>query len=614
MRSRSGRALLAAAVAIVIAGVGIVSSAQADTTIPGLNGRIAYTTNAAETQFLDSPTTRQVKCATFPTPLASLFLADFTNSVLFPFNSLSCEAEIATINPDGTGFAQVTNDTTDPVQDDAPAWLPQDGSKIAYQSLRNEDGCQPFLAPKGVLTSACLWNIWSIAPDGTGNTQLTGLTTDVLQAQHPSFSPDGSRIAFEALNPSLIKGATTRDFGVSAGIEDLSHAGQAIFTMPAGGTTTGTPTQVEPSSEVGFLGDSFVSDFQPTFSPDGTKIAFTRLTVTNITPTAASKVALQEFSFSSSIYVAPAAGGPATAVETTPDCTVSLPFATAPSRAATPRGSVQMCVWDSTPAWSPDGSKLAATRTTFPSFFLSPVAPAQKGLVAVGEDADIIAFNSSDGSGLADLSKVVEPADCNTTIDSGTTCALDEKPAWSPDGTKIAFFSNRDSSGLFPITQCEQEDAALCDDEIWTMNVDGTSPFQVTTNDVNDINPDWQRIPPPPAPPVTPPVTPAAVPPKIGVAGVRRACVSKAFHVRFHIATTSSSVKSVVVKLDGRRIKSTSKGSFTLSINAKKLKSGRHRLTIRATDSNGHVTTTHKSFSVCKAAKPRRRTAPRFTG
>jgi hypothetical protein len=147
------------------------------------------------------------------------------------------------------------------------------------------------------------------------------------------------------------------------------------------------------------------------------------------------------------------------------------------------------------------------------------------------------------------------------------------------------------------------------------MNVDGTSPFQVTNNDVNDINPDWQRIPPPPAPPAAqPPATPAAVPPKVGVAGVRRACVSSAFHVRFRIATTSSSVKSVVVKLDGKRIKSTSRGSFTLTINAKKLKSGRHRLTITATDSNGHVTTTRKSFSVCKAAKPRRRAAPRFTG
>jgi CSLREA domain-containing protein len=118
-------------------------------------------------------------------------------------------------------------------------------------------------------------------------------------------------------------------------------------------------------------------------------------------------------------------------------------------------------------------------------------------------------------------------------------------------------------------------------------------------------------VPPPPAPPATPPAKPAA--PKVGVAGVRRACVSSSFHIRFHVAT-SASVKSVVVKLDGKKIKSTSRASFTLTINGKKLSSGRHRLTITATDSAGQTTTTHKSFSVCAAAKPKRKTAPRFTG
>src|SRR5947207_2593738 len=76
---------------------------------------------------------------------------------------------------------------------------------------------------------------------------------------------------------------------------------------------------------------------------------------------------------------------------------------------------------------------------------------------------------------------------------------------------------------------------------------------------------------------VVPPVNPAKpAAPKVGVAGVRRACVSSSFHVRFHIAT-SASVKSVVVKLDGKKIKSTSQSSFTLSINSKKLSAGRHR-------------------------------------
>jgi hypothetical protein len=110
----------------------------------------------------------------------------------------------------------------------------------------------------------------------------------------------------------------------------------------------------------------------------------------------------------------------------------------------------------------------------------------------------------------------------------------------------------------------------------------------------------------------TPPAKPAT--PTIGVAGVRRACVASSFRVRFRVGTANSSVKSVVVKLDGHRIKSTSRGSFTLTINGKKLKSGKHRLTITATNAAGQTKTTIRSFSVCKAAKPRRQTAPRFTG
>jgi methionine-rich copper-binding protein CopC len=101
--------------------------------------------------------------------------------------------------------------------------------------------------------------------------------------------------------------------------------------------------------------------------------------------------------------------------------------------------------------------------------------------------------------------------------------------------------------------------------------------------------------------------------PQVGVAGVRSACVTHAFKLKFSVATAAA-VKRVTVKLDGKKVSTNKKSRFTLKINAKKLKAGRHRLTITATDTNGRVTTTHKSFSVCKAAKPRRKAAPRFTG
>lgn len=52
--------------------------------------------------------------------------------------------------------------------------------------------------------------------------------------------------------------------------------------------------------------------------------------------------------------------------------------------------------------------------------------------------------------------------------------AVDRYPAWSPDGTQIAFASNR--SGSY---------------EIWTMNADGTSPKQSTNDLGNCIKPAW---------------------------------------------------------------------------------------------------------------------------
>ena len=119
----------------------------------------------------------------------------------------------------------------------------------------------------------------------------------------------------------------------------------------------------------------------------------------------------------------------------------------------------------------------------------------------------------------------------------------------------------------------------------------------------------------PPAPPVVTPPPKKPPTPKVGVAGVRRACVSKAFSIRLNVATSSSlAVKRVTVKLDGKKVRTTTKSSFRLKVNTKRLKAGRHRLTITAVDAAGGVTTVRRTFSVCKAVAPKRRVAPRFTG
>ena len=52
--------------------------------------------------------------------------------------------------------------------------------------------------------------------------------------------------------------------------------------------------------------------------------------------------------------------------------------------------------------------------------------------------------------------------------------AVDSWPAWSPDGTKIAFTSQRDGNG-----------------EIYAMNADGTGQIRLTNNATEDAQPAW---------------------------------------------------------------------------------------------------------------------------
>ena len=65
-------------------------------------------------------------------------------------------------------------------------------------------------------------------------------------------------------------------------------------------------------------------------------------------------------------------------------------------------------------------------------------------------------------------------------------------PSWSPDGTKIAFQSRRDTNV-----------------EIYVMEADGSSPTNVTNHPSNDA---WPSSPPPSSGPPTPPGAPTPTP------------------------------------------------------------------------------------------------------
>jgi Tol biopolymer transport system component len=59
----------------------------------------------------------------------------------------------------------------------------------------------------------------------------------------------------------------------------------------------------------------------------------------------------------------------------------------------------------------------------------------------------------------------------------------DAEPAFSPDGTKITFESIRDSCGGFFAFSCAK---------IYTMDADGQNQVRRSNNDAFDVSPDWQ--------------------------------------------------------------------------------------------------------------------------
>ena len=98
------------------------------------------------------------------------------------------------------------------------------------------------------------------------------------------------------------------------------------------------------------------------------------------------------------------------------------------------------------PAWSPNGRKIALSAYS-------------------GDDDRVsgIYIMDSDGGGIARI----------------TNYAAWE-PVWSPDGRQIAFYSNKGPEG-FPNS----------DTEIYVIDTDGTNERQLTHNQTGDVSPDW---------------------------------------------------------------------------------------------------------------------------
>jgi Tol biopolymer transport system component len=184
------------------------------------------------------------------------------------------------------------------------------------------------------------------------------------------------------------------------------------------------------------LTDDPGSDFYPAWSPDGSRIAFTssRDGHQNIYVMNADGSGVTQLTTSTTAYgsQAPAWCGTKIAymsdayIQAFPDVYVMNEDGTGQTRL-----TIGNATFDQYPTWSPTCAQIAFTQD-----------PGGK---------DQISVMNADGTGV-------------TTLTAGP--GKNTRPAWSPDGTRIAFSSDRDS----PINSTD----------IYVMNADGTQPTRVT--------------------------------------------------------------------------------------------------------------------------------------
>jgi WD40 repeat protein len=186
-----------------------------------------------------------------------------TNGRIAFMSTRDGEGEIFSINPDGTGELQLTNNSA---QDQWPAWSPS-GDKIAFASFRDGD-----------------YEIYVMNPDGSGQVNITN--TPGEDDTKPAWSPDGTQIAFVSLrdgsadvwkmnadgtgqvNLTSDEGSTDTDPAWSPDGTTIAFASDRngnfdIYTMNAGG-----------SAQTDISQDAFVSDTSPSWSPDGSQITY----------------------------------------------------------------------------------------------------------------------------------------------------------------------------------------------------------------------------------------------------------------------------------------------------------------------------------------------------
>jgi Tol biopolymer transport system component len=313
-------------------------------------------------------------------------------------------------------------------------------------------------------------DIWSANPDGTGAVDLTA--GGVGSEQRPSPSADGRSVVYQAL-----RGGWGPDRGWN------------IYSMKADGSNRVNLTNTEEP----------VLNFEPSFSPDGSKIVFMRQSL----PVGDQDIWVIEADGTGAINLTNSPGLNETAPEFSPDGTKIVYISTEPKPIGKDKEGHDYGYGFINDIWVMNADGTSPEQMTETSSMIHNVSPTWS------PDSTRIAYSTVECT-------PAEPPACGEPIASGLhvmnadgtekTLLLNEgnqirsgQLSWSPDGTRIAFDSWT-AGGL-----------------ISTVGAAGGAPTLLVAN-TGAHYPSWAPMPPaseegtPPVPEGTPPTSPGGSP------------------------------------------------------------------------------------------------------